>query len=58
MEAQFPILIVSAAWTEEWRMGIRNKNQRLFHRVIPVALALAGIEAAQIQRRGFVSGTA
>ena len=38
-----------------------NKEQEpkaFFHRALPVALALAGIEAAQIQRRGFVSGTA
>jgi hypothetical protein len=30
MSAENPILSLSAARTEEWRMGIMNKNQNIF----------------------------
>ena len=40
MSAENPILILSAAWTEEWRMGIMNKNPRnFFIEHLPAALA-------------------
>src|SRR6266581_772457 len=46
MSSENPILILSAAWTEEWRMGITNKHQRiLFIEHLPDALAPSKLEA-------------
>src|SRR5213594_2755307 len=46
MSSENPILILSAAWTEEWRMEIMNKQLIIFFiEHLPVPLAQSELEA-------------